>query len=226
MTTILAAAAVVLFAILIAVCLFGLCVYQQEKRNEKKDEIKAQPGPYSNIADYDVQSMHPSPFSYKYSGGFKKDSRPGSAYTNYSSYADRVNQVIPNTTPYELRNISSRISELENKLDGIEEALEIGDYKNNDGEMITTIPEDIQNLRNEVETLTRSVNDIKTKQDDFIRLVGDLQEKQDCLTNYYRSVRQIAGIAYDKVKTVETKITVGDDPNEMSSTTTSEVSND
>lgn len=98
----------------------------------------------------------------------KKDSRLGSVYTSYSSYADRVNRVIPNTTPYELSQIRFRISELEDKLDGIEEALEIGDYKNNDGEMITTIPEEIQNLRNEVETLTRSVNDIvsnKSKED-------------------------------------------------------------
>ena len=160
MTTILAAAAVVLFAILIAVCVFGLCVYQLEKRNEKKDEIKAQPGSYSNIADYDVRSMHPSPFSYEYSGGFKKDSRPGSVYTNYSSYADRVNRVTPDITFYDLYKIRSRISELEDKMNDIQMILEVGKYGDFECDSTTTIPEDIQNLRNEVETLTRSVNDI------------------------------------------------------------------
>lgn len=146
--------------------------------------------------------------------------------SQYNCSADRVNPVIPNTTPYELRNISSRISELEDEMEDIRTILEVGDHGDFICNFTTTIPEDIHNLRNKIETLTRSVDDLKYKQDDFIRLVGDLQEKQDCLTNYYRSVRQIAGIAYDKVKTVETKITVGDDPNEMSSTTTSEVSND
>ena len=40
MTTILAAVAVVLFAILIAVCVFGFFLYQQEKWNDWKDEVK------------------------------------------------------------------------------------------------------------------------------------------------------------------------------------------
>ena len=40
MTTVLAAVAVVLFAILIAVCVFGFFLYQQEKWNDWKDEVK------------------------------------------------------------------------------------------------------------------------------------------------------------------------------------------
>lgn len=77
MTTILAAAAVMLFAVLIAVCVFFLLEYLRlSKDDEQKDEVKAQPGKYRSIADFDIQSMHPSsfisekPFSYKYQNTF------------------------------------------------------------------------------------------------------------------------------------------------------------
>lgn len=145
---------------------------------------------------------------------------------NYSSYANRVNRETPDTTPYELYKIRSRISELENKINDVETILEVGDHGDFECDFTTTIPEDIQNLRDEVETLTRSVNDLKEKQDDFIRLVGDLQEKQNCLESYYKGVRQVAGVAYDKVKNIEKKITVGDNPNNMTSVTMQEASND
>lgn len=88
MTTILAAVAVVLFAILIAVCVFGFFLYQQEKWNERKDEIKAQPGPYRPVED--ISSMLPEAF------------RPYYSFQSSSVSYD-----------YRLRNIDKRISKLE-----------------------------------------------------------------------------------------------------------------
>ena len=91
MTTILAAVAVVLFAILIAVCVFGFFLYQQEKWNERKDEINSQPGQYHPAAD--ISSMHPSsviqttPFGYSYSGKFND------LYQDRIDYKKRLNRL-------------------------------------------------------------------------------------------------------------------------------------
>jgi len=95
----------------------------------------------------------------------KKYSGQKPAYTNYSAGYVGVNRETPNTIPYELSDIRSRIAELENKMCDVETILEVGDHGDFECDFTTTIPEDIQNLRNEVETLTRSVNDLKEKKE-------------------------------------------------------------
>lgn len=155
MTTILAAAAVVLFAILIAVCVFGyLHLSALLKDDEQKDEVKTQPGKYRNIADFDITSMHPSsciseePFSYRYSSPYKS---------------------------YKQEDISFKVSMLKFKVDDLENDLD--DVK----EQTFCLDPDCNSLLYRVEKLEKlmlndRVNDINRRIDNIYDNIEDPED--------------------------------------------------
>lgn len=147
MTTILAAAAVVLFAILIAVCVFGyLRLSALLKDDEQKDEVKARPGKYRNIDDLDIQSMHPSsciseePFSYRFSSLYKS---------------------------YKQEDISFKVSMLKSKVDDLENDLD--DVK----EQTLCINPDCNSLLYRIEKLEKLVQQLYSDRDEDVNKIAD-----------------------------------------------------
>ena len=170
MTTILAAAAVVLFAILIAVCVFGyLHLSALLKNDEHKDEVKAQSGKYRNIADFDITSMHPSsciseePFSYKYSNTF--DSFYG-IHKRINDLAERVSYSQNEHYDHEKRiekleklMLNDRVNDINRRIDDIYDNIED--------------PEDATFLFERVKKLEKLVQQLYTDRDEDVNKIAD-----------------------------------------------------
>lgn len=191
MTTILAAVAVVLFAILIAVCVFGFFLYQQEKWNDWKDEIKAQPGKYHPVAD--ISSMHPtSCFSYKFGGD-----RYDSYFSNrFDDTMNRIRKLETEVIDYENDlTLRERVEKLEDDVKKLNQFYYIP--SDSDDESLVDM---VKNLQERCDTLDRKMIDCNAD-------INDLRFKYEVLKSSYS-------------KRSEYNITVGDDPNWMQNGTT------
>lgn len=194
MTTILAGVAVVLFAILIAVCVFGLFLYQQEKWNDWKDEIKSQPGQYHPVAD--ISSLHPSscvsetPFGYRYN-----------SYSTLSESSFR-------NLKHRMELIEKETIDNENDMTLLErvEKLEEDVQKLNQFYYIPSDSDD-KSLVDMYKDLEEQCSKLFQMMSDRIMDINDLRFMYDVLKSSYP-------------KQSEYKITVGDDPNQMQNGTT------
>ena len=166
MTNVLLAIAILLFACLLGFGVFCLFIYlyekEQEKWNDRTDEIKAEPGKYHKLLDID--SMHPSscvsdsPFSYRYNGGspFVCDTY-SQAYTAVHTKG---------TWQYVTKQIDNRIDKLVTRIEEIETMIE--DEEEPDTtlvERITRLEQQLEKLKSDYEkrfeSIAESLNDIR-----------------------------------------------------------------
>lgn len=194
MTTILAAVAIVLFAILIAVCVFGFFLYQQEKWNERKDEIKSQPGQYHPVAD--ISSMHPSSCVSETPFGYRYNSYPTLSESSFRNLKHRMELIEKETIDNENdMTLVERVKKLEDDVQELNQFYYIP--SDSDDKSLVDMYKDLE----------ERCNKLFQMMSDRIMDINDLRFKYEVLKSSYP--RQTGY-----------KITVGDDPNQMQNGTT------
>lgn len=194
MTTILAAVAVVLFAILIAVCVFGFFLYQQEKWNERKDEIKSQPGQYHPIAD--ISSLHPSSCVSETPFGYRYNSYSTLSESSFRNLKHRMELIEKETIDNENdMTLLERVKKLEEDVQKLNQFYYIP--SDSDDKSLVDMYKDLEERYNKLYQMMS----------DRIMDINDLRFKYDVFKSSYP-------------RQSEYKITVGDDPNWMQNGTT------